>query len=44
VFANTTTNGVQVISTSGTGVTIAVGKRAIVECDGTNVVRITADV
>jgi hypothetical protein len=44
VFANTTTNGVQVISTSGTGVTIAAGKRAIVECDGTNVVRITADV
>jgi hypothetical protein len=44
VFANTTTNGVQVISTSGTGITIAVGKRAIVECDGTNVVRITADV
>jgi len=44
VFANTTTNGVRVISTSGTGITIAVGKRAIVECDGTNVVRITADV
>lgn len=44
VFANTTTNGVQVISTSGTGVTIGVGKRAIVECDGTNVVRVTADV
>jgi len=44
VFANTTTNGVQVISTSGTGITIAVGKRAIVECDGTNVVRVTADV
>lgn len=43
VFANTTTNGVQVISTSGTGVTIGVGKRAIVECDGTNVVRVTAD-
>lgn len=44
VFANTTTNGVRVISTSGTGITIAVGKTAIVECDGTNVRRITADV
>lgn len=44
VFANTTTNGVQVLAASGTGTTIAVGKRAIVEFDGTNVVRITADV
>jgi len=44
VFANTSTNGVRIIGTSGTGITIAVGKRAIVECDGTNVVRITADV
>lgn len=44
VFANTTGGfGVQVISTSGTGVTVADGKRAIVECDGTNVVRVTAD-
>jgi hypothetical protein len=44
VFANTTVFGVQVISTSGTGITVAPGKRAIVECDGTNVVRVTADV
>lgn len=44
VFANTTVFGVQVIGATGTGVTIAVGKRAIVECDGTNVVRVTADV
>jgi hypothetical protein len=44
VFANTATNGVRVIGASGTGITIAVGKRAIVECDGTNVVRVTADV
>jgi hypothetical protein len=44
VFANTVTNGVRVIGATGTGVTIGVGKRAIVECDGTNVVRVTADV
>jgi hypothetical protein len=44
VYANTSGGfGVRVISTSGTGITIADGKRAIVECDGTNVVRITAD-
>jgi len=34
--------GIQVIA-SGTGITIADGKRAIVQCDGTNVVRITPD-
>ena len=45
VFANTSGgHGVQVIGASGTGITVADGKRAIVECDGTNVVRITADV
>jgi len=45
VFANTTGGfGVRVIGASGTGITIADGKRALVECDGTNVVRITADV
>lgn len=45
VFANTTGGfGVRVIGASGTGVTVADGKRAIVECDSTNVVRITADV
>jgi hypothetical protein len=45
VFANTTGgHGVRVIGASGTGITIADTKRAIVECDGTNVVRITADV
>jgi hypothetical protein len=43
VFANTTGFGVQVKTAAGSGITIAVGKRAIVECDGTNVVRITAD-
>jgi len=44
VFANTSGGfGVQVIGATGTGVTVADGKRALVECDGTNVVRITAD-
>ena len=45
VFANVTGGfGVQVIGATGTGVTIADGKRAIVYADGTNVVRVTADV
>lgn len=45
VFANTTGGfGVQVIGATGTGITIADGKRAIVYADGTNVVRVTADV
>lgn len=45
VFANTTGGfGVRAIGASGTGITVADGKRAIVECDGTNVVRVTADV
>lgn len=34
----------RVIGATGTGVTIGIGKTAIVECDGTNVNRITADV
>lgn len=42
---NTCTGGsVQVIGASGTGITIAAGTAAIVECDGTNVNRVTADV
>lgn len=45
VFANVTGGfGVRVIGASGTGITIADGKRAIVYADGTNVVRVTADV
>lgn len=36
--------GVQVIGASGTGIVIGVAKVADVECDGTNVLRITADV
>lgn len=35
---------VRVIGASGTGITVAIGKTAIVECDGTNVLRLTADV
>jgi hypothetical protein len=34
---------IQVIGATGTGITIAVGKVAVVECDGTNVLRVTAD-
>lgn len=45
VFANVTGGfGVRVIGATGTGITIADGKRAIVYADGTNVVRVTADV
>lgn len=45
IFANTTGGfGVRVIGATGTGITVADGKRAIVECDGVNVVRVTADV
>ena len=41
---NTCTGGsVQVIGASGTGVTIATATSAIVECDGTNVLRVTAN-
>lgn len=40
---NCTGGSIQVIGSSGTGITIGVGKTAIVECDETNVNRITAD-
>lgn len=44
VYANTTGGfGIQVIGASGTGITIADTKRAIVYADGTNVVRVTPD-
>lgn len=36
--------GLQFVGATGTGVTVAAGKRAIVYADGTNVVRVTADV
>lgn len=44
VYANVTGGfGVRVKTSAGTGITVADGKRAILECDGTNVVRVTAD-
>jgi hypothetical protein len=44
VFANVTGGfGVRVIGASGTGITIADGKRAMIYSDGTNVVRASAD-
>lgn len=36
--------GARVIGATGTGITVAVGTSALVECDGTNVLRVTADV
>lgn len=45
VFANVTGgHGIRVKTAAGTGVTIADGMRALVECDGTNVVRLTPDI
>lgn len=45
IFANVTGGfGVRVKTAAGSGITVADGKRAILECDGTNVVRVTADV
>ena len=45
VFNNTTGGfGLQFIGATGTGITVAAGKRAIVYSDGTNVVRVTSDV
>lgn len=45
VFNGTTGGfGVQFIGATGTGITVAAGKRAIVYSDGTNVVRASADI
>lgn len=46
VVYNNTTGGfaVTVIGATGTGIAIGAGKTAIVRCDGTNVLRVTADV
>ena len=44
VIHNGTAFAMRVIGASGTGITIAIGKTADVMCDGTNVVRLTADV
>lgn len=44
VFNNTTgAQSLQFIGATGTGITIATGKKAIIYADGTNVVRVTAD-
>lgn len=44
IFNNTTGAFTVTIKTSGgTGIVVATGKRAILYCDGTNVVRVTAD-
>lgn len=48
VFNNTTIDSgggdaLQFIGASGTGISVAAGKRAIVYADGTNIVRVTAD-
>lgn len=43
IYANTTTNGVRVKGATGATVSVAVGKHAIVRCDGTNVLRVTPD-
>lgn len=45
VFNGTTGGfGLQFIGATGTGVTVAAGKRAVIYADGTNIVRATADV
>jgi len=45
VFNNTSGGfGLQFIGATGTGVVVAAGKRAIIYADGTNVVRVTADI
>lgn len=44
VYNGTTgAQSIQIIAPSGTGITIANGKRAILYCNGTNVVRVTPD-
>lgn len=44
IFNNTTgAQSIQIIGITGTGVTVATGKRAIVYADGTNIVRVTPD-
>ncbi len=40
---NKTAQSVRIIGATGTGITVATGKTAIVMADGTNIVRVTAD-
>lgn len=44
IVCSCATNGIKVIGASGTGISIGAGKTAIVWCNGTNVLRVTADV
>lgn len=41
---NGTDQSLQFIGATGTGITVATGKSAIIGCDGTNIIRWTADV
>ena len=43
IVRNNNAQSVRVIGSSGTGITIATTKTAIVACDGTNIFRVTAD-
>jgi hypothetical protein len=45
IIANNTTGGfaITVKTSAGTGIAVAATKHAILRCDGTNVVRVTAD-
>lgn len=43
-IVNGNAQSVRVIGASGTGITVATGKAALVMADGTNVIRLTADV
>lgn len=44
IFVNTTAQSLVLKTSAGTGITVATGKTAILRCDGTDVVRVTADV
>lgn len=43
VFVNSTAQALTLKTAAGTGVSVAAGMTAILRCDGTNVVRVTAD-
>ena len=43
VFVNATAQTLTLKTPSGTGIAVATGKTAILRCDGTNIVRVTAD-
>lgn len=43
IFINATAQTLTVKTAAGTGIAVAAGKTAILLCDGTNVVRVTAD-